>query len=1020
MSMTVSFLREKGTRYDEKASEILAKSGLFDEETSKTVITNLFNEIKAFRGSGHNWLEKYLKGIARMIIEESDGDVAKAEEFIRECPETFEEYLMWVRQNREKIGNQLDTEFNDKLSYQQVKDKVEDIKAEREQQSKDELANMKFGKSDYTLVPIESYEQMHNLYGGTKTGNGVSGGWCHTNGEGTYNDWVRNGKYKFYVLQKDGWEDIPFNSESNYEFKGKDEYGNSLIALRVNRYGDLKNATLRCNHVGVSSSNIADKQYDTYAELSKIAGFNVEEAIRSQSEVRDDKETLELELMYNGTVLAGLKDEDDKDILEKLIVPEGVKHIAENSFSDCTELKEVIIPEGVIALRAFCFSGCKSLKKINIPNTVNEIEIEAFSGCESLEEINLPDSVDLNSYVFRYCRSLKRIKIPSATMVLGRDLFFGCTSLEEVEIPNSVTEIGIGTFMYCESLKKINIPETVKKIGSDTFCGCGLETITIPSSIERIRETTFNGCSNLKSVYLTNNIKRIETKAFAYCYSLDTVEGLDAKNVEFGENVFYGTKLADNEGFIIFDNILVGYVGLEGESPIIPEGVTDIVSRVFYSWSITNVTFPSSLERIGNSAFYESDLTSVTIPSNVQLKECCFASCLKLKTVVIEDGITELPQYAFAHCYQLESVTLPSTIKNIDYRAFAYCRTLKEINLPNGLEKISAFAFEQSGLEKIMIPASVTDLEDRCFTYCVNLKDVVFENPDLINELSKKRRISYMRMLEMLFEESKYYEDLLDKSENQETESYSRTEENTMSKYKIDEEGRIQNDKEVIFDQEEKDDEEPEGHFADDKDDLDFEDEVDEDDILVEETPSDEPETVVEVEPINDTLNYKAKDLALATVELLDSDDIDSETGIYNKREDALDELAELSCMAVMSDDEWDEVCSGDNWSLLQKFIEDHPNDAEEIFNSVANIFGYNNYKDYQSYLEWTKADEEDYIDELLTDDDINEPISNAEGYEDDVEYFDEATNVGAIANVPAEHKKIDLFDEEDEEEYED
>ena len=129
---------------------------------------------------------------------------------------------------------------------------------------------------------------MHNLFGGKWTGRGDSdlgagyggSGWCHTNGKGTYDSWIRRGKggAKFYVLARKDWKDIPFDAESNNE-NPKDDYGNSLIALLVDKKtGELLNATLRCNHAGIRSGS-ADNQYQTYGELSQLAGFNIKDAI---------------------------------------------------------------------------------------------------------------------------------------------------------------------------------------------------------------------------------------------------------------------------------------------------------------------------------------------------------------------------------------------------------------------------------------------------------------------------------------------------------------------------------------------------------------------------------------------------------------------------------------------------------------------------------------------------------------------------------------------------------------------
>ena len=219
-----------------------------------------------------------------MLVDYANGDKQRAQNFLTECPSIFDEYLTWIKENRTDDNKaKLDSEFIDKMSYQDVKDFLDKLQDERDKESKDKLAQMKFNQSNYSLVPIDSYDQMHKLYGGRATGDGSSdkyaggGGtaWCHTNSESVYNGWVSGGN-KFFVLQNNDWKNIPFDERSNRN-NPKDAYGNSLIALLVDRKGRLKKATLRCNHVGVNS--LADNQYQTYAELSEIVGFNVEEEV---------------------------------------------------------------------------------------------------------------------------------------------------------------------------------------------------------------------------------------------------------------------------------------------------------------------------------------------------------------------------------------------------------------------------------------------------------------------------------------------------------------------------------------------------------------------------------------------------------------------------------------------------------------------------------------------------------------------------------------------------------------------
>jgi formylmethanofuran dehydrogenase subunit E len=316
----------EGTKYDKKAATKLASSGLFDEETSKKIVDALFREdIHAFVHSP-SWLEKYLIGIVNMLIKYCDGSRAKAQEFLTDSIGVFEEYLTWVKEARPKLDQEnqlaLDKMFNEQWSYEDVVKAVNGIRQARDAESAEKLKNAEFDDdSDFELVEIESFEDFNNKFGGRATGDGSSdayaggGGtaWCHTNSEPTYRQWVKGGK-KFFVLAHKDWENIPFDKESN-SANPKDAYGNSLIAILVSKSdGRLLKATLRCNHVGVM--NNADNQYNTYAELSEIAGFNVEEAVQEALENLDDDDADDVITCDN----CGVVIEDDDEIHE---TPDG-------------------------------------------------------------------------------------------------------------------------------------------------------------------------------------------------------------------------------------------------------------------------------------------------------------------------------------------------------------------------------------------------------------------------------------------------------------------------------------------------------------------------------------------------------------------------------------------------------------------------------------------------------------------------------------------------------------------------
>ena len=133
---------------------------------------------------------------------------------------------------------------------------------------------------------------------------------------------------------------------------------------------------------------------------------------------------------------------------------------------------------------------------------------------------------------------------------------------------------------------------------------------------------------------------------------------------------------------------------------------------------------------------------------------------------------------------------------------------------------------------------------------------------------------------------------------------------------------------------------------------------------------------------------YTTKDIAKGIVDLLKSASMDWETGNYDELDETFEALGDLIDRKGLniSQDDFDNICDGD-YFILQKYMEDHPEEADMIFNTMSKAFGFSNYKDYITYEDWTIEPEDE---------------------------LEEATNAGAIASVPGKHIRIDL-DEEDE-----
>lgn len=138
---------------------------------------------------------------------------------------------------------------------------------------------------------------------------------------------------------------------------------------------------------------------------------------------------------------------------------------------------------------------------------------------------------------------------------------------------------------------------------------------------------------------------------------------------------------------------------------IIEEGVTYIGSYAFASFpALESVTFPSSLEEIGEGSF---------------------SDCGKLKSITLPEGLKAVGNYAFASLGSLESISIPSTLERYGFDAFAFNENLKNIEFADGLTVIGDSAFEFcEALESVTIPGSVTKIGSTAFACCSKLEEI--------------------------------------------------------------------------------------------------------------------------------------------------------------------------------------------------------------------------------------------------------------------------------------------------------
>lgn len=95
------------------------------------------------------------------------------------------------------------------------------------------------------------------------------------------------------------------------------------------------------------------------------------------------------------------------------------------------------------------------------------------------------------------------------------------------------------------------------------------------------------------------------------------------------------------------------------------------------------------------------------------------AQSKKIKTVIIEEGISSVGSYAFSDLGQLENITLPQSLELLGEGAFQNCRRLETVNIPEGTVSIGSCVFKDcTSLRYISLPKTLISIDEGAFSYC--------------------------------------------------------------------------------------------------------------------------------------------------------------------------------------------------------------------------------------------------------------------------------------------------------------
>lgn len=261
--------------------------------------------------------------------------------------------------------------------------------------------------------------------------------------------------------------------------------------------------------------------------------------------------------------------------------------------------------------------------------------------------------------------------------------------IEKVKIEAGVKSVGAYAFRNSAALTSVTLPAGVQTIGEAAFNDCAaLTSVTLPEGVQTIGKYAFSGCSALTSITLPGSVTAIGEQALGNCTALTDITVGWAAPLGIDANVFHPSVTLQNIKLHVPAGLTKAYRGkdvwkkfgqiTDGTITNSPLGATETW------WEYAAAT--RTLTVGGTGAM--PDFADFNDQPWKDLRE------KKIKTVVIEAGVTSIGNRAFTGCDVLTSVTLPeSGLETIGEKAFMGCEKLSSITIPKSVTTIKEQAF---------------------------------------------------------------------------------------------------------------------------------------------------------------------------------------------------------------------------------------------------------------------------------------------------------------------------------------
>lgn len=395
----------------------------------------------------------------------------------------------------------------------------------------------------------------------------------------------------------------------------------------------------------------------------------------------------------------------------ELDFPGNITTIGAANFTNCPNLTKLTLGEGIELINVRNFSTCPNLKSAVFPKSLKtlpsgsdsdtvfeEVTIGGEDVSINSSGVNIPNCKKLRirggTVEYSGCSNLKNLKaltLEGAVKFNNTSQFANSSNLEDITIEDGITEIP-NACLQTTKLKSLSLANTIKTIGSDNFKGSDtITSLDIPESIVSIGSACFNDFSQLKEITFHEGLETLSRNTFNNC---PNVKNLVLPSTL--KTIYYSFTTGT------LDSVVMG-------------GKDAVFSSTFYIENCKDLTIRAGVVTNDLSGGY---FEKITLESGVTFSgDSQFNGCMSLSTIVLQEGILEIPKNCFSGDSKITEINIPDSVTKIGGSAFGGTGITKAVISKNSnLKEIGTNAFMGAPLTEIYIPAGVKTIGTNAFS----------------------------------------------------------------------------------------------------------------------------------------------------------------------------------------------------------------------------------------------------------------------------------------------------------------